>query len=132
MAGLLLHGRPVPTISISLGRDENDMTFALDWGIAAERHLPSRRGSGVTRTAIDPSEAVIDLRRHDELGGFTDVELTVPGELHLIFGAKRGWNLLHDGLQPGAMGNVSARPMLWRRRDPPTAAPRAAGGGRRR
>ena len=33
MPELLLHGRPVATVFDLLGRDENDMTYALGWGL---------------------------------------------------------------------------------------------------
>jgi hypothetical protein len=96
MAELLLHGRPVPTVFDLLGRDENDMTFALAWGMAHSGAFLRDVVRAVTRTAIEPDDAVINLQRHHELGGFTDVELTLPGQLHLIFEAKRGWNLPSD------------------------------------
>lgn len=96
MAELLLHGRPVPTVFDLLGRNENDMTFALAWGMARSDGFLSDVVTTVAGKSITAGDAVINLQRHDELGGFTDVEVTVAGELHLIFEAKRGWNLPSD------------------------------------
>lgn len=91
MAELILHGQPVETVFDLLGRDENDMTYALGWGLAnngaavrafAERVAPGARLG-------DP--IVIDLQQHDRAdGGFTDIEL-LSSELHVIVEAKRGW-----------------------------------------
>jgi hypothetical protein len=96
MAELLLHGRPVPTVFDLLGRNENDMTFAFAWGMAHSEGFLSDVVAAVTGGPIASADAVINLQRHDELGGFTDVEVSVPAELHLVFEAKRGWNLPSD------------------------------------
>lgn len=96
VAELLLHGRPVPTVFDLLGRDENDMTFALAWGMAHSGGFLSDVMRAVAAKPIESADAVINLQRHHELGGFTDVEVTVPGVLHVIFEAKRGWNLPTD------------------------------------
>lgn len=96
MAELLLHGRPVPTVFDLLGRNENDMTFAFAWGMAQSEGFLGDVVRAVAGADLEPGAAVIDLQRHDELGGFTDVEVSVPGELHLIFEAKRGWHLPSD------------------------------------
>jgi hypothetical protein len=93
---LLLHGRPVPTVFDLLGRNENDMTFALAWGISRSERFLGKVVAAVTGGGILADEAVINLQRHDEFGGFTDVEILVPGQLYLIFEAKRGWNLPSD------------------------------------
>jgi hypothetical protein len=36
---------------------------------------------------------VIDLQRHDEHGGFTDVEIVCKDVCHVIIEAKRGWTV---------------------------------------
>lgn len=96
MAELLLHGRPVPTVFDLLGQNENDMTFALAWGMSQSNSFLRDVVRSVTGGEISTDDAVINLQRHDELGGFTDVEVSIPSELHLIFEAKRGWNLPSD------------------------------------
>jgi hypothetical protein len=96
MAELLLYGRPVPTVFDLLGRDENDMTTALAWGMARSERFMRDVLRAVTDSEFTPGAAVINVQRHDKLGGFTDVEVSVPTELHVIFEAKRGWNLPSD------------------------------------
>lgn len=93
MAELVVHGRPVPTVFDLLGRSENDMTFALAWGMAQSGSFLADVIKAVSQTPIDAADAVINVQRHDAAGGFTDVEVTVDDRLHLIFEAKRGWNL---------------------------------------
>lgn len=112
MSELLLHGRPVPTVFDLLGRDENDMTFALAWGMAQSQGFLGDVVEAVTDNRIPASDAVVNLQRHDKLGGFTDVEVSVPGEVHLIFEAKRGWNLPSDEqlrLYAGRLDQTEAR-----------------------
>ena len=91
MSELVVHGRPVPTVFDLLGRHENDMTFALGWGLAASDGLLR---SLIRRAGFDaePSDVVIRLQEFAPSGGFTDIELMVPGQLHLIVEAKRGWD----------------------------------------
>lgn len=84
MAELLLHGRPVPTVFDLLGRNENDMTFALAWGMAQNDGFLRDVVRSITGGELSTDDAVINLQRHDELGGFTDVEVSVPSQLHLI------------------------------------------------
>lgn len=65
MAELLLHGRPVPTVFDLLGRNENDMTFALAWGMAQSEGFLSDVVAAVTGGPIASADAVINLQRHD-------------------------------------------------------------------
>lgn len=125
MAELLLHGRPVPTVFDLLGRSENDMTFALAWGMAQSEGFLSDVVAAVTGGPIASADAVINLQRHDELGGFTDVELSVPGELHLIFGPSA------DGTCR-AMRSCGFTPSAWINRRPKTAAWSCSHSGERR
>lgn len=91
MAELILHGQPVETVFDLLGRNENDMTYALGWGLthntAALRAFAAKVAPGIELG----EPVVIDLQQHDrEDGGFTDIEVISP-ELHVIVEAKRGW-----------------------------------------
>lgn len=60
---------PVPTVFDLLGLDENDMTFAIPWGMAQSPAFLRDVAPEVTQTALDPDDAVINLQRHHELGG---------------------------------------------------------------
>lgn len=91
MAELRLHGSTVGTFFDLLGQNENDMTFALGWGLSRNNQLLERF---VDRVATDVSvdgPVVLDLQQYDSAdGGFTDIELLTTN-LHVIVEAKRGW-----------------------------------------
>jgi hypothetical protein len=93
MAELLLHNKPVATVFDLLGQKENDMTFALAWGMAHSDSFLTDVVSAVAGNSIKPADIQINLQRHDDLGGFTDIEITARGGLRLIVEAKRGWEL---------------------------------------
>jgi hypothetical protein len=89
---LVRHSRPVETLFDLLGRDENDMTAALGWGLAHSsallRGFVGRVAPGVR---VAEPDVLIELQGYDRTdGGFTDIELKAP-ELHVIVEAKRGW-----------------------------------------
>ena len=91
MTELRLHGSTVETVFDLLGRRENDMTYALGWGLA--RSDAMLRGM-LDRIAPDvPFEApaLVDLQEHDsDDRGYTDIEILAP-TIHVIVEAKRGW-----------------------------------------
>jgi hypothetical protein len=92
MVELTLHGNTVDTVFDLLGRDENDMTFALGWGLSRNPTILQRFVEVVAAgTAIEPP-VVVELQEHDRAdGGFTDIEVLSNG-LHVIVEAKRGWD----------------------------------------
>ena len=84
-----------PTSVLALAGDhENSATFALGWVIERSPAFLKL----IVADAIGPSwapgeEVVIDLQRHDEHGGFTDVEVVCKDVCHIIIEAKRGWTI---------------------------------------
>jgi hypothetical protein len=93
MTTILLHDREVATYFDLVGHDENDMTGALGWSLSQSPRLLKLVVGAVSDRNFDPDEAVIRLQEYHAEGGFSDVEVQVPGRLHVIFEAKRGWNL---------------------------------------
>ena len=47
----------------------------------------------VGHPAENGDDVVVDLQRHDEQGGFTDIEVVSKNFCHLIIEAKRGWTI---------------------------------------
>lgn len=96
MSELIVRGRPAATVFDLLGRRENDMTFALGWGLAASDELMR---SFLIRVDADVSadDVVIRLQEFSGAGGFTDIELSAPGQTHVIVEAKRGWDPPSEG-----------------------------------
>lgn len=92
MPELVLHDRPIATIFDLLGRDENDMTASLGWGLARNAGLLRQFMDRIASDVVLAEPPAIELQKHDRAdGGFTDIELTAP-ELHVIVEAKRGWD----------------------------------------
>ena len=92
MIDLHLHGWKVNTVFDLLGETENDITFSVGWGLArCEPFLGALLQSVFgENSAGDPRS--INLQRHAENGGYTDIEITTS-RAYLIVEAKRGWSL---------------------------------------
>ncbi len=86
---LIVRGAEAATVFSLLGTDENAATFALGWTFGQSSALLSAflHAIGVSRPT---GEIRTELQRHAEDGGFTDIELIVPGQLHVIVEAKVG------------------------------------------
>lgn len=93
MAELFLYGYPEPvgTVFELLGRDENDMSAALAWAMARSDRLLAAVLGHVGAPAL-AHDAAITFQHADEFG-ITDIQVTVPGRLDVVFEAKRGWTL---------------------------------------
>lgn len=91
MPQLVLHGRPVATVFDLLGRDENDMTYALGYGLTSNRAILRRVLAHVAPGCTPIEPVVIELQRYDHAdAGYTDLEILTT-ELHVLVEAKRGW-----------------------------------------
>jgi hypothetical protein len=91
MVELRLRGSGVDTVFDLLGRNENDMTFALGWGLSRNDAILRRFVERVAMDAALEPPVVVELQKYDPADkGFTDIEL-VSTRLHVIVEAKRGW-----------------------------------------
>jgi len=91
MPELVVHDRLIATVFDLLGRDENDMTASLGWGLAHNAALLGRFLVRVAPNVLLAEPPTVELQKHDRSdGGFTDIELTAR-EVHVIVEAKRGW-----------------------------------------
>lgn len=92
MVELRLHGSTVDTVFDLIGRNENDMTFALGWGLTRNEAILRRFVERVAAGMVIEPPIVVELQEHDRAdGGFTDVAL-LSNNLHVIVEAKRGWD----------------------------------------
>lgn len=77
-----------------LGRGENSATFALGWAIQACGQFRRRLLDDFVSVSLSEHEPfVVDLQRHAEDGGYTDIEIVVPNRCHIVVEAKKGWIL---------------------------------------
>lgn len=95
MADLTIGGQPVETVFDLLGSKENDITYALGWGLAQSDDLLRRFLAMAGAAEREVSDVTLDLQRYrkdEERAGITDIEIQSPNS-HVIVEAKRGWNL---------------------------------------
>ena len=86
---LIARGTEAANVFSLLGGDENAATFALGWTFSRSETLLGTflERIGVARPA---GEVRIELQRHADDAGYTDIELSAPDELHVIVEAKIG------------------------------------------
>ncbi len=94
MAELYLFGKPVKSVFQLLGTRENDITYSIAWALSNSPKMLEHFLAHVTGIVLPTNEAVIRLQQYGLDRSFTDMEIQIPGKLHLIVEAKRGWNLL--------------------------------------
>ncbi|WP_028061136.1 hypothetical protein [Candidatus Solirubrobacter pratensis] len=95
MPELLLHGRPVRTVFDLLGEKENDLTYALGWGLAnAPRLVSAILDEVAAELGLDKVGGHVDIRLQEHVtgSGYTDVEIRTSA-VHVIIEAKRGWEI---------------------------------------
>lgn len=91
---LTVHGHSVDGVFRLLGADENSATRAVGW--ALDRCSVFRDGFFrriVGRRVRVTEEPHIALQKSGKDGGFTDIEVHVGRDLHIIVEAKAGWEL---------------------------------------
>lgn len=95
VSDLRINGDPVDTVFDLLGQKENDITYALGWGLA---QVPTFLGVFMDLCGASSGEvesAQIDLQLHGAHtghSGITDIEVRTRHTLTIVE-AKRGWDL---------------------------------------
>lgn len=97
MAEITKHGNTVHTVFDLLGRKENDLSFSLGWALQqCPRFLSAvvEHFTGTPLTDAEDEVAKVRLQEHDRnKGGYTDVEIDIPGRCFIVLELKLGWNL---------------------------------------
>jgi hypothetical protein len=73
-----------------LGDNEDSISLAIAWAFSKS---PALLGTFLKRRlgfTADNAEVQVRIHRYEAHGGITDIELAVPGTLHVIIEAKRG------------------------------------------
>jgi hypothetical protein len=89
---LTLYGRTINTVFDLLGEKENDLTYALGWGLARNEHFAQRLLADVFDGQKIGDLRAVRLQEFESGGGFTDIELESE-YVAIVLEAKRGWNL---------------------------------------
>lgn len=93
MAILESHGREIHSIFQLLGDKENDITLSMSWVLAKCPEFLKSIVQHIWQQTPDPNTVVIMNQKYDSDTGITDIEITDQKNFHIIFEAKRGWNL---------------------------------------
>ena len=93
MAILESYGKEVNSIFQLLGDKENDITLSMSWALSRCPEFLKAVVSTITGRTVDPDEVVVRNQAYDAKTGITDIEVTDGKSVHIIFEAKRGWNL---------------------------------------
>ncbi len=89
---LKLHGRDINTVFDLLGKDEDDITYSVGWGLAQSEAFVRALLTEVFGDAEQGAIVAIRLQETQQGAGRTDIEIETE-HLHLILEAKRGWTL---------------------------------------
>lgn len=92
MTALKLHGVEINSVFDLLGDHEDDMTYALGWGLSKSNKLLKLFAEAIGLPALEAASS-INLQRHEDERGFTDIELETKDQAFAIVEAKRGWEL---------------------------------------
>ena len=93
MASLVSYGQEIHNIFQLLGTKENDITLSLSWALANCSVFLRTVVSAVTGILPSTENITIFNQQFDGEQGITDIEITDHQTFHIIFEAKRGWNL---------------------------------------
>ena len=93
MSELYLHNKPIDSLFRLLGEDENDITYSVGWALHRSKSFLRLFLKEAIGAQFGSSGPAIYLQHHRHKKGITDIEIKVPGQLHLIAEAKKGWAL---------------------------------------
>ncbi|ADB39098.1 hypothetical protein [Spirosoma linguale] len=91
MAQLSIYGKPITSFFQLLGDNENDISYSIGWALSQSPSFLRSFIQAVTGKLYDLQNLAIHLQAYQRTKGFTDFELILPGEFHLIIEAKKGW-----------------------------------------
>ena len=90
---LRVSGTTPSSVFGTFGAKENTATFALGWVLEQSSALRRSLMPLLGLQATSGSKLAIDLQRHAQDGGYTDIEIYAANRFHVIIEAKRGWTL---------------------------------------
>lgn len=91
MAQLSIYGKPITSFFQLLGDNENDISYSIGWALSQSPSFAQAFIQKVTGQSYNLENLAIHLQAYQKSKGFTDFELVLPGEFHLIIEAKKGW-----------------------------------------
>lgn len=92
MPEIYLHGKPIESVFELLGKNENDITYAIGWALANSQAFQQSLVSHMLPGVSCDTPASVHLQEYQRGTGITDIEL-IGNAYHLIIEAKRGWRV---------------------------------------
>lgn len=93
MATLESYGREVHSVFQLLGEKENDITLSMSWVLAKCPEFLNAIVQFICDLVLDTEAITIRNQKYDAGTGITDIEVSDHKNFHIIFEAKRGWDL---------------------------------------
>ncbi|GMK39104.1 hypothetical protein PCCS19_21580 [Paenibacillus sp. CCS19] len=93
MTKLFLHSREMKSVFQLLGENENDISYSVAWGLTQCPSFLKVFLQNVLNWNGSVEEVDIRMQEYEKGKGFTDIEIELTQQFHLIIEAKRGWNL---------------------------------------
>jgi Trk K+ transport system NAD-binding subunit len=96
MANLYLYKNPVNSVFQLLGDKENDISYSVAWALSQSTNMLANFLKHIVGFISSSDETMIRLQEYRDDKGFTDIEIFIPGKVHIIAEAKRGWNVPNE------------------------------------
>ena len=88
-----LSGNDINTVFALNGDDENSATFAFSWALSKSPTLLRETIYDLVKHDVASEQILIEAQKHGQDKGFTDIEVLIRNVCHIIFEAKRYWEL---------------------------------------
>lgn len=88
-----LSGNDINTVFALNGVDENSATYAFSWALSKSPTLLRETIYDLAECDVEAEQVIIEVQKHGKDKGFTDIEILIRNVCHIIFEAKRYWEL---------------------------------------
>ena len=88
-----LSGNDINTVFALNGDDENSATYAFSWALSKSPTLLRETIYDLVKHDVASEPILIEAQKHGQDKGFTDIEILIRNVCHIIFEAKRYWEL---------------------------------------
>ena len=88
-----LSGNDINTVFALNGVDENSATYAFSWALSKSPTLLRETIDDLVGCDVESEQVIIEVQKHGKDKGFTDIEILIRNVCHIIFEAKRYWEL---------------------------------------
>ena len=88
-----LSDNDINTVFALNGDDENSATYAFSWALSKSPALLRETIYDLVKRDVASEQVLIEAQKHGQDKGFTDIEILIRKVCHIIFEAKRYWEL---------------------------------------